>query len=155
MTLDLHKMDERQFDDYLSFLVPDYAQDLSKNFILPIEKATEDSKNLMKDLFPEKHETEGQFVHNIYCTEVKDYVGVVWYSIELESRQLFIYHVYINERYRRMGYASSVLQELEGIAKDLGATSMGLSVFGSNEHAYNLYNKLGYQTSSISMNKNI
>jgi len=48
MKTKLQKMNETEFDHYLEFLIPDYAKDLSENFIIPLEKATEESENLMK-----------------------------------------------------------------------------------------------------------
>jgi ribosomal protein S18 acetylase RimI-like enzyme len=54
-----------------------------------------------------------------------------------------------------MGYASSVLKDLEVMVKSSGITSLGLSVFGKNQAAHRLYKKLGYQTFSISMGKNL
>lgn len=155
LKLKLEKMTEEEFDNYLEFFIPDYAQDLSVNFILPLDKAMEESKGLMNDLLPNKQNSDGQFLYNIHCTEKKEKVGMIWYSIKPDSDRAYIYHIYINEQFRKMGYASSVLLELEGMVKSSGITSLGLSVFGQNQHAYSLYKKLGYKTASISMGKNI
>lgn len=60
----------------------------------------------------------------------------------------------MKEAYRRRGYATAALQRLETIvAQKLGATSIGLSVFGSNPDAERLYASLGFQQASIAMNK--
>ena len=146
---------EEEFENYLEFFVPDYAQDLSENFILSLDKAMEESIGLMNDLLPNKQNSDGQFLYNIYCPEKIEKVGMIWYSILPDSDRAYIYHIYINEEFRKMGYATSVLQKLEVMVKSSGITSLGLSVFGKNEHAYTLYKKLGYKTASISMGKNL
>jgi ribosomal protein S18 acetylase RimI-like enzyme len=155
MKLKLEKINEEEFDNYLEFFVPDYAQDLSVNFTLALDKAMEESIGLMNDLIPNKQNSAGQYLYNIHCTEKNEKVGLIWYSIQPDSDRAYIYHIYINEEFRKMGYASSVLQELEGMVKSSGITSLGLSVFGQNQHAFSLYKKLGYKTASISMGKNI
>ena len=155
MKTKLQKMNETEFDHYLEFLIPDYAKDLSENFIIPLEKATEESENLMKELFPSKQDSEGQLVYTIYSIEEDKNIGVIWYNIQSENKKAFIYHILINEEYRNKGYATFVLQELEETMKSSGITSMGLNVFGTNPNAHKLYEKLGYQTASTAMGKRL
>lgn len=155
MKTKLQKMNETEFDHYLEFLIPDYAKDLSENFIIPLEKASEEAENLMKELFPNKQDSEGQLVYTIYSIEEDKNIGVIWYNIQSENKKAFIYHILINEEFRNKGYATFVLQELEETMKSLGITSMGLNVFGTNPNAHKLYEKLGYQTASTAMGKRI
>ncbi|MGB2992675.1 MAG: GNAT family N-acetyltransferase [Paenisporosarcina sp.] len=155
MNLKLEKMNEEEFDKYLEFFMLDYAQDLSENFNIPLDKATEESKGLMNELLPNKQNSDDQFLFTIHCPEKQEKVGMIWYSIQPEIDRAYIYHIYIYEGFRKMGYASSVLQDLEVTVKNSGITSLGLSVFGENQGAHRLYKKLGYQTFSISMGKNL
>lgn len=148
-------MNEEEFDEYMEFLMLDYAQDLSENFIIPLDKATEESKGLMNELLSNKQNSVDQFLFTIHCPEKQEKVGMIWYSIQSEIDRAYIYHIYINEGFRKMGYASSVLKDLEVMVKSSGITSLGLSVFGKNQGAHRLYKKLGYQTFSISMGKNL
>ena len=148
-------MNEEEFDQYLDFFMLDYAQDLSENFNIPLDKAIEESKGLMNDLLPKKQNSEDQFLLTIHCPKKQEKVGMIWYSIQPEIDRAYIYHIYIYEGFRKMGYASSVLQDLEVRVKNSGITSLGLSVFGNNQGAHRLYKKLGYQTFSISMGKNL
>ena len=148
-------MNEEEFDQYLEFLMLDYALDLSENFIIPLDKATEESKGLMNELLSNKHNSDDQFLFTIHCPEKQEKVGMIWYSIQPEIDRAYIYHIYINEGFRKMGYASSVLKDLEVMVKSSEITSLGLSVFGKNQGAHRLYKKLGYQTFSISMGKNL
>ncbi|MFD1031543.1 GNAT family N-acetyltransferase [Metaplanococcus flavidus] len=151
----LQKMTDEEFDHYLAYFIPDYAKDLSENFMIPLEKAMEESKDLMEQLLPNKQDTEGQLVYNIYSIDEDKTIGVIWYNIQTESNKAYIYHILIKEEFRKKGFATFVLQELEETMKSTGITSMGLNVFGKNPNAYKLYEKLGYQTQSTAMGKRI
>lgn len=155
MKTELQQMTEEEFDHYLAYFIPSYAKDLSENYMIPLEKAMKESKKLMKQLLPDKQNSEGQLVYNIYSMEEDKTIGVIWYNIQSESNKAFVYHILIKEEFRNKGFGTLVLQELEKNMKSLGITSMGLNVFGTNPNALKLYEKLGYQTASTSMGKRI
>ncbi|TWT08092.1 GNAT family N-acetyltransferase [Planococcus sp. CPCC 101016] len=155
MKTKLQQMTEEEFDQYLAYFIPDYAKDLSENFVIPLEKAMKESKDLMEQLLPNKQKSAGQLVYNIYSIDEDKTIGVIWYSIQTESNKAYIYHILIKEEFRKKGFATFVLQELEETMKNTGITSMGLNVFGKNPLAYKLYEKLGYQTQSTTMGKRI
>ena len=155
MQTKLQEMNEAEYDRYLEFFIPDYARDLSENFLLPLEKALEESENLMRDLLPDKQKTVDQHVCNIYSVEEDQHIGVIWYNIQTEGNKAYIYHILIHEPFRKRGFASVVLKELEETVKSSGVTSMGLNVFGTNPDAQRLYEKLGYRTAATAMGKRI
>ncbi|WP_179867325.1 GNAT family N-acetyltransferase [Terribacillus saccharophilus] len=155
MQTELRKMTEDDFDKYIEEFIPDYAKDLTDNFLLPADLALEESKQLMDSLLPDKQESDSQSVYNIYSIEEEKNIGVIWYNIQPDSKKVFIYHILVYEDFRKKGYATRVLQQLESDMKARGITSLGLSVFGNNSGAYNLYKKLGYNTASISMGKTL
>jgi len=155
MKTKLQQMTEEEFDHYLAYFIPDYAKDLVENYMIPLEKAMEESKNLMEQLLPNKQHTEGQLVYTIYSPEEDKTIGVIWYNIQSENKKVYIYHILIKEEFRKKGFATFVLRELEESMKSDGITSMGLNVFGKNPNAYKLYEKLGYQTQSTAMGKRI
>jgi ribosomal protein S18 acetylase RimI-like enzyme len=151
----LKKMTEEEFDQYMEYFIPDYAKDLSDNFMIPMEKALEESKNVMETLFPNKQDSADQYICNIYSAEDDKNIGVLWYNIQAESNKAYIYHILIHEAFRKRGFASLVLKELEETVKSAGVTSMGLNVFGNNPGAQKVYEKLGYQPASTAMGKRI
>lgn len=155
MKTKLKEMNEEEFDQYLAYFIPDYAKDVSENFMIPLEKALEESKNLMGDLFPDKQNSADQHIYNIYSLEDEKNIGVIWYNIQTESNKAYIYHILIHEAFRKRGFASLVLEELEGTMRSEGVTSMGLNVFGNNPGAQRVYEKLGYQPASVAMGKRI
>lgn len=155
MKTELQEMNEAEFDRYLEWFIPDYAGDLSENFLIPMDKALEESKNLMRDLLPDKQKTVDQHVCHIYSVEEEQYVGVIWYNIQPETHKAYIYHILIHEAFRNRGFASTVLSELEETVRKSGITSLGLNVFGNNPGAQRVYEKAGYQASSVAMGKRI
>lgn len=77
MKTHLLKMNEEEFDQYMEYFIPDYAKDLSDNFVIPMEKALEESKNVMETLFPEKQDSADQYICNIYSLADEKNVGVI------------------------------------------------------------------------------
>ncbi|MGE7835768.1 GNAT family N-acetyltransferase [Viridibacillus arvi] len=149
----LEKFNNQEFEKYLDFMIPNYAKEISSNYTLSLDKAIEESEMMMKGIFSNGLSTEGQFLYNIWDTDEKTKIGILWYSVNTEIDRAYLYHIYIEEAYRKKGYGTRVLEELQIIVKELGMNSLALSVFGSNDAAVNLYKKLGYTTSSISMHK--
>lgn len=130
-------MIEKEFDHYLSYFIPNYAKGLSENYMIPLEKAMEESKDLMEQLLPNKQDAEGQLVYNIYSIDEDKTIGVIWYNLQTESNKAYIYHILIKEEFRKKGFATFVLQDLEETMKSAGITSMGLNVFGKNPKLIN------------------
>lgn len=152
MNIHFEKMGEGELTSYLTWLIDDYANDVVRNYQLPVALAEEESTQLIHSLFPENQPTDGQTV--VHVMDGVTRVGILWYAFQEESKRIFIYHVWMQEAYRGRGYATAALQRLETIAaQELGATSIGLSVFGSNPDAERLYARLGFQQASIAMNK--
>lgn len=149
----LLRVNEAEFKRYLDFMIPDYAQDITKNFDLTMEQALEESEMMMKDMFKDGLSTEGQFLYNIVDANSNEKVGILWYSIISEINQAYIYHIFIDESKRGKGFGSKTLEKLQEILRDSNVKSIGLSVFGSNDGAYRLYKKLGYSNTRISMEK--
>ncbi|MFJ9463240.1 GNAT family N-acetyltransferase [Viridibacillus arvi] len=147
------KFNNQEFEKYLDFMIPNYAKEISSNYTLSLDNAIEESEMMMKNIFSNGLSTEGQFLYNIWDTDMETKIGVLWYSVNTEINRAYLYHIYIEEAYRKKGYGTRVLEELQIRIKELGMNSLALSVFGSNDAALNLYKKLGYTTSSISMHK--
>lgn len=155
MDTSLRQMSEEEFDRFLAFFIPDYAKDLSQNFLIPFESALEESEKLMGDLLPVKQYSENQFVFNVYSAEENRNIGIFWYNTQLRSSKAYIYYISVYEEFRNRGYAGHILLNFEKEMKEAGISSLGLNVFGTNPHAHRLYAKLGYQTASTAMGKSI
>lgn len=151
--INFEKMNNQEFEKYIDFMKKEYAQDISANFSLPMDKALEESEMMVKETFSDGLLTEGQYIFNISDSNSTMNVGIIWFNVNTEINRAYLYHIYIDELHRNKGYGTKSLKALEAKVKELGMDSLALSVFGKNEGAYYLYKKLGYTTSSISMHK--
>jgi len=77
-------------------------------------------------------------------------VGSLWINVRDRGigRAALVYDIEMDETQRGKGYGRATMLAGEGAAKELGATTMGLNVFGFNTTAINLYTSLGYEVSS-------
>ena len=71
------------------------------------------------------------------------------------GQSLWIYDIIVHEQFRRRGYARRILKLAEDRARELGAARVELHVFGHNHAARTLYEKTGYEVSSIVMVKQL
>ncbi|MFJ5762867.1 GNAT family N-acetyltransferase [Neobacillus sp. NPDC093182] len=53
------------------------------------------------------------------------------------------------------GYGKEAMKKIEIVGQKLGMKKIGLHVFGHNKVARGLYDKLGYQTTNVLMEKEI
>ena len=108
-------------------------------------------------LLPEGPATQGHFLYSVREDAADAEVGTVWFALRDSGvrRYVWIYDIIINENFRRRGYASRTLELVEARAKELGAKSVELHVFGHNQGAQALYAKVGYSVTSITMAKQV
>jgi GNAT superfamily N-acetyltransferase len=82
-------------------------------------------------------------------------IACLWVGIAIDqingTRHPNIFLIYVDPVYRRQGIGRALMQHLEIWAKSRGYTQIGLQVFMDDLPAIELYQKLGYQTRSISM----
>lgn len=67
----------------------------------------------------------------------------------------WVWDVLINADQRGQGYGRTAMVLGEEYARTQGAHSLGLSVFGFNIEARELYDSLGYETTSVKMLKKL
>lgn len=147
----LNPLTEQEFQEYLAFMISDHAREITKNFNLTLQAALEESEMMMSDLWKDGLLTEGQYLYNIQDSTTYEKVGILWYGLIPEINQAYVYHIFIDDLHRRKGYGKKTLEILQSMLKQSGIESIGLSVFGKNDVAYQLYKKLGYKNTRISM----
>lgn len=84
-------------------------------------------------------------------------VGCLWLGNAIDQatgeRHAHIFLLYVAPQHRRQGIGAALVIHAENWARARGDRQIGLQVFLSNQPALNLYQKLGYQSHSISMLK--
>lgn len=86
-------------------------------------------------------------------------VGYAWVGLEEPRTKTtdtaWLYDISVEEPYRRSGYGRAILAAVEAVAREAGATQLGLNVFGHNEPAISLYQTCGYEVSTQQMAKRL
>jgi ribosomal protein S18 acetylase RimI-like enzyme len=84
-------------------------------------------------------------------------VGSLWLGPESPDtpRSCWIWDITIDESHRRRGIGTAAMMLAEEEARLVGATHLGLNVFGQNTIARHLYERLGYSIVSLRMSKPI
>ncbi len=153
----LNPMTEEELVPYLEFLMVDYANEKVKAGNWPADQAMELSKAEFARLLPNGVHSPDQYLFSIFDEDKGQNVGAIWFAARGEGgkKSAWIYDVLVYEEFRRQGYATQAMLALEDEVKKVGLESIGLHVFGHNQSAYALYQKIGYETTNIVMAKNL
>jgi RimJ/RimL family protein N-acetyltransferase len=155
--ISLVELDDAPFREYRDHLVRDYAADKVRAGAWSESEAQIRAAKDVDGLLPEGPATQGHFLYSVREDAADAEVGTVWFALRDSGvgRYVWIYDIIINESFRRRGYASRTLELVEARAKELGAKSVELHVFGHNQGAQALYEKVGYSVTSITMAKQV
>jgi ribosomal protein S18 acetylase RimI-like enzyme len=145
-------MNADEYRKYLYSAIKSYAEEkvLSGNWTQEesISKAEEEYKRLL----PKGEKTENNFLYTILDHDKA--VGAIWLA-QLSEEKGYIYDINIVEIYQGLGYGKEAMKQIENVGQKLGMKKIGLHVFGHNKVARGLYEKLGYQTTNVLMEKEI
>jgi ribosomal protein S18 acetylase RimI-like enzyme len=148
----LDEMNSNEFKQYLNYAVRNYADEHVKagnwNEQESISKATKE----FEQLSPEGEKTVNNKLFIIRDEDRE--VGMIWLA-QRSNEKGFIYDINIWEGNQGRGYGKQAMKEIELVARKLGLKSIGLHVFGHNQVARGLYEKLGYIETDIIMEKEI
>jgi RimJ/RimL family protein N-acetyltransferase len=155
--ISLVELDDAPFREYRDHLVRDYAADKVRAGAWSESEAQIRAAKDVDGLLPEGPATQGHFLYSVREDAADAEVGTVWFALRDSGvgRYVWIYDIIIDENFRRRGYASRTLELVEARAKELGAKSVELHVFGHNQGAQTLYEKVGYSVTSITMAKQV
>ena len=155
--ISLVELDDVPYRAYRDHLVRDYAAHKVRAGAWYESEAQIRAAKDVDGLLPEGTATQGHFLYSVREDAADAEVGTVWFTLRDSGvrRYVWIYDIIINENFRRRGYASRTLELVEARAKELGAKSVELHVFGHNQGAQALYEKVGYSVTSITMAKQV
>ncbi len=150
-------MTEGEFEAYLARDIATFAEVMVKAGYWNAPSALDKSRAAHQRLLPEGLATGDHHIFTIEDTERCEKVGAIWLAVdrEYDGPAGFIYDLVIDEPYRRMGFATQAMLALEEKAKELGLVILRLHVFTYNAVARSLYEKLGYEVSSLNMAKSL
>ena len=152
---ELVPMTQTEFDAYYEILVPDYAADNVCAGYWTESESLEKSRKQTEGLLPQGMQTKDHYLYTFRDND--QYIGMIWLRAELDRpvKSGFIFDVRIDEQFRGKGYGKEIMSLIEENARELGIKRIGLHVFGYNEVAKKLYERIGYKYSSYNMLKDL
>ncbi|PWI25104.1 GNAT family N-acetyltransferase [Kurthia sibirica] len=150
--MQLITMTKQAFADYLPLAISQFAEEkvLAGNWTA--NESVQLSQETFANLLPNDENTKDHHLFSIQQDLLL--VGMIWLH-QSSTTASFIYDFIIFDEFQRKGYGEQAMKLLEIEARKLGIEEIGLHVFGHNNGAIKLYNKLGYITTNISMTKKI
>ncbi|MFP7296846.1 GNAT family N-acetyltransferase [Neobacillus niacini] len=145
-------MNADEYQKYVSSAIKSYAKEkvLSGNWNQ--DESLSKAEEVYKRLLPKGEKTENNYLYTILNED--NSIGVIWLA-QLSEEKGYIYDIKILEEYQGFGYGKEAMKQIEKVGQELGIKKIGLHVFGHNKAARALYEKLGYQTTNLSMEKEI
>lgn len=147
----LKEMSAASYEDYLTTAVAEYAADKVTAGTWSQEEAPILAAESFQRLLPAGVSTKDHQLFSIYLTAEQPAIGVIW--LHRQGEKAFIYDFIIAEDYRGKGYGKAALAAVDQWAITQGMTEIGLHVFAHNQTAYQLYKKMGYIATDITMMK--
>jgi ribosomal protein S18 acetylase RimI-like enzyme len=146
-----------EFNAFLERDIAQYAAEKLKAGNWSSAEALQRSRDEHYQLLPQGLATPGHHLFTIRDDDIGQGVGTLWLAEQRGWAKPtgFIYDLYIDERFRRRGYASRAMLALEEKAVELGLDTLALHVFGHNHAARVLYEHLGYEIMNINMAKSL
>ncbi|MDQ5978650.1 MAG: hypothetical protein QG602_1624 [Verrucomicrobiota bacterium] len=153
MALVLQPMTATIFAEWRRRTVPDYAAAKVANGDWSEDTAPALAEENLKRLLPEGLASPGHYFYLV--TEASDarVVGNLWFA--RQGADAYLYDLHIRGEFRGRGYGREAMLLLETAAAALGLRRIGLHVFGQNHIARSLYGSLGYETTDLTMRKQL
>lgn len=155
MKLALAPMKDSELQEWISSSLDDYIADRIESGEQP-ELARATAVDSFASLFPDGCVQDGHVVSKA-VTEAGSTVGYVWIGPENDGpvAAWWVWDIAVTEGFRSRGYGRQIMELAETEVRDRGGQTLGLHVFGFNVIARELYESLGYQTTSIRMSKSL
>lgn len=150
-------MQEAEYQEYLQISIREYAEEMVQSGNWQPAEALERSTQEFAKYLPDGVATQDHYLYEIEDAALGVKVGMIWLARILPGAKpiMFIYDCRVDEAYRRKGYGEQALRAAEERAKALGLDTIALHVFGHNQAARALYEKLGYAITNINMAKKL
>lgn len=152
--LTLQPMHAARFAEFSEASVLGYAEDNVKAGRWAEAGSVERSRADFTALLPQGLDTPNQYFFDA-MNAAGEAVGILWMAIQPgpTGRQAWVYDIEVEASQRGKGYGRAIMLAFEAEARRLGASSLGLNVFGYNDVASKLYQSLGFKPVSTQMSK--
>lgn len=153
----LEPLEGPEFEAWLERAVRDYATDKVRAGNWAHEEALERSRQEFARLLPQGPMTPGQHLFSVREASGGQRVGMIWFNVMEQGAEPFawIYDIVISDELQNQGYGRAAMLAVEDEVRKLGLKQIKLHVFGENQRARALYEKLGYEITNVQMAKQL
>ena len=153
--LGLRPMTQQEYDSYRARSVQDYAREIAEARGLDDADAVATAEGEFAELLPDGLASPGMHLWTAHVGD--EAVGLGW--LELRRRtsgvSAWVYDVHLDADRRGQGLGRQLMEALHEQARELGATTIALNVFGHNATAIRLYDSLGYAVTAQQMRRDL
>jgi ribosomal protein S18 acetylase RimI-like enzyme len=158
--LRLVPLSQDEYDKWWVAATREYAEEHRKAGNWTAEEALQKSEAEFRILLSDGVATPDHFLFALEGRTPGESVGVVWFHANRGKATpgppcVFIYDLRVYEPFRGKGYGTQAMRLVEEKARELGFDTISLHVFGTNQVAISLYEKLGYVATNLKMSKKI
>ncbi len=153
----LRKMRSDEFQGYVDYFIPDYAEEISSNYDLDIQTATKQAEQAIFDDLKLGVDTPDQILFCIISTANTSNtpLGYLWCQPNRKNQTIFISDFCILPDHRGKGLGRMALAALDKWFADTEFNEIRLRVAADNKIAKKLYLSSGYAPTGINMRKAI
>ncbi|WP_059041639.1 GNAT family N-acetyltransferase [Paenibacillus rubinfantis] len=150
-------MTKTEYQAFRSRSVREYAEEKVVAGTWKPEDAPALAEATFRRFLPDDLETAGAYLFSVKETEQQTPVGHLWFNVMEQEKGpiVFILDILIYDEFQDQGYGQATMTALEDQVRELGLNRIGLHVFGHNQRAYRLYQKMGYIATDIQMSKTL
>ena len=151
----LEPMSDEQYAEFRTRSEASYATQIAASRAVPLPEARRQAAEDHERLLPEGVRTPGHYLWTAY--DGAEPVGDLWLHMETrpDGRHAFGYGFEVRPELRRRGYGRAITEAAEQKCRELNVVSIGLTVFGPNKAAQNLYEDLGFEVTVLQMRKHL
>jgi ribosomal protein S18 acetylase RimI-like enzyme len=149
----LDPMTESEYGAYIGEAVSKYALDKTESGEWAEQDALELSRADFERLLPDGIKTPDQFIFTVRDGESGKAVAVLWLALRMKAGRVegYVFDIEVVEGFRSLGFGRATMTAGIEKARELGAQTVGLHVFGHNAVARSLYRSLGFAETNVSM----
>jgi RimJ/RimL family protein N-acetyltransferase len=147
-------MSPERYVTWHAYAVAGYAEENVKSGRWTEDEALSKSEADFQALLPDGLDTAGHELWSVVDT-AGDEVGILWIATDRRPAYAFIYDIEMNPDRRGEGFGTAALLALDDWCRSNGITTIGLHVFGHNQGAWRLYQRMGYVETSVQMEKHL
>jgi ribosomal protein S18 acetylase RimI-like enzyme len=146
-------MTAAEFGRYLEPAIRAYAREKVTSGEWAPEEAVALSRRDHLRLLPDGLATTDQFLFTVRDEQTNQAVATLWLTLRMRGVEVeaYVYDIEVAESQRGRGYGRATMLACFDKARELGADSVGLHVFGHNKTARALYASLGFHPTNINM----